>query len=1139
MTTPVCLTSASDLRVQINANGSLRRIDHRGVIVNLFPGNEMEGGPTNLYLRRRDGRNEATPLLGPRSPAHYRIREDGFTARGEWGGIRFRVALRLAQSAPAWFWHVALENVGDAPLTVDLIHAQDLALADYGAVRQNEYYVSQYLDHTPLAHAERGTVLAVRQNLSVGGRHPWAVLGSLGCATSFATDALQFHGVAGRGGDGPAGLRSDALPGRRQQHEHAMAVLQDAAVRLEPGARAARGFFGWLEPDHPAATSDEDLAFADRALALPEAAPISDDADEQDFAAPSPSLFSAGARLACRDLAESEVADRFGGELRQIEREQGQLQSFFTGANRHVVLAAKERRVLRPHGQILRTGDALVPDEASLTSTAWMSGVFHSMVTQGHVSINRFLSTTHSYLGLFRSHGLRIFIEGAAGWQLLDAPSAFEMDPNGCRWIYQHAGGRIEVRSRAGVSNHELLLEIAVVDGATCRFLVSSHVALGGDDGANAVPLRAVRDERGVALGAPPDSDVGRRFPYGCFRIDPVRGTAIEALGGDELLFADGRGRNQPFLVMVTAASRSAGFRITGHLIDSERVDSARSEAGEFEPEASRAADRERADRFWRDMTGPLRLQPVAGTPLAADIAHIQEILPWFAHDALIHYLAPRGLEQYSGGGWGTRDVCQGPVELLLSLGRCEPVRDLLLRVYRNQNADGDWPQWFMFFERERNIRPCDSHGDIVFWPVLALAQYLLASDDATFLDELVPFFHAEGDAHAEHATIWQHVERALGVVATRVIPGTQLAAYGHGDWNDSLQPVDPAMRERLCSAWTVTLQVQTLRTLAAALRQLGRGEHAPVLEATAAQVRDEFQRLLIEDGVLAGFTYFREDGGIDRLLHPSDESTGIHFRLLPMIHAILSDLFTPEQARAHVALIREHLLAPDGARLFDRPPPYYGGLQRHFQRAETSTFFGREIGIMYTHAHLRYAEAMAHQGDADALFLALRQVNPIGLREAVAPARPRQLNCYTSSSDACFTDRYDAASRYDALKAGAIEVEGGWRVYSSGAGIATQLIHGALLGLRRSRSRLVIDPVLPRSLDGLRAAIEVAGIPVEIAYAIREHGHGPTALTLNGAPLDLEVEENPYRAGGAVVSMDVLRERLVASGNLLVVKLR
>jgi len=34
---PICLTSASDLRVQIDSNGSLLRIDHRDVIVNLLP----------------------------------------------------------------------------------------------------------------------------------------------------------------------------------------------------------------------------------------------------------------------------------------------------------------------------------------------------------------------------------------------------------------------------------------------------------------------------------------------------------------------------------------------------------------------------------------------------------------------------------------------------------------------------------------------------------------------------------------------------------------------------------------------------------------------------------------------------------------------------------------------------------------------------------------------------------------------------------------------------------------------------------------------------------------------------------------------------------------------------------------------
>ena len=226
-----------------------------------------------------------------------------------------------------------------------------------------------------------------------------------------------------------------------------------------------------------------------------------------------------------------------------------------------------------------------------------------------------------------------------------------------------------------------------------------------------------------------------------------------------------------------------------------------------------------------------------------------------------MHYLSPRGLEQYSGGGWGTRDVCQGPVEMLLALGRVQPIRDLLLRVMRAQNADGDWPQWFMFFERERNIRPGDSHGDIVFWPLLVLAQYLIASGDAGVLDERVPFFDSRSPDAGELATVWQHAQRALSVIEKRVIPGTSLAAYGHGDWNDSLQPADPVMRDHLCSAWTVTLHVQTLSTLANALRAIGRADDATPLENRAKAIQQDFQRLLVADGVLAGYALF-EDGG-------------------------------------------------------------------------------------------------------------------------------------------------------------------------------------------------------------------------------------------------------------------------------------
>jgi cellobiose phosphorylase len=600
-------------------------------------------------------------------------------------------------------------------------------------------------------------------------------------------------------------------------------------------------------------------------------------------------------------------------------------------------------------------------------------------------------------------------------------------------------------------------------------------------------------------------------------------------VGGDEGLFLDGRSRSQPFVTLVIAPARSVLLRITGHLVPVPAL---------TEPAADWRSEQSNANRFWKRMVGALTIDAPTGD--ASDESHqLRDILPWFAHNAMIHYLAPRGLEQYSGGGWGTRDVCQGPVEMLLALGRWEPMRDLLVRVYKTQNPDGDWPQWFMFFDRERGIRPGDSHGDIIFWPLLALAHYMIASEDKSILDAVVPFFHPEGDNRAEKATVWGHVERALQVIAKRVIPGTSLAAYGHGDWNDSLQPVDPAMSEHLCSAWTVTLHHQMLTTLAKALRRAGRAASAESLEASARRVKNDFHRLLIADATIPGYVYFRSDGRVERLLHPSDGTTGIHYSLLAMIHAIIDDLLTPAEAAAHITIIKEHLLAVDGARLFDRPFPYQGGPQRYFQRAESSTFFGREIGIMYTHAHLRFAEAMARYGDADAFLLALRKANPIALRSVVPSARPRQANCYYSSSDAAFLDRYQALAEYEKVKTGEVPVEGGWRVYSSGAGIALRLINECLLGIRRRKSTLVLDPVIPKSLDGLRADVELSGKRVSAVYHTAELGHGPTAVTLNGKALRFHREANPYRAGGVEVSMTAVCEVLADSANVLEIRLR
>jgi cellobiose phosphorylase len=1096
------LTSRSGLSVEVTSRGAIRRFDCGSTTLNLFVGNELEGGPTNLYLRRhRGGTTELTPLLGPRSPTRFDLRQadSRLIGAGSWHGIDYTIALVLAQDAPAWFWHVRLMNTAPSQQQLDLICAHDIALAPYGLVRLNEYYVSQYVDHSPLQHPSRGCAVASRQNLPAEGRNPWCVIGSLRSATSFATDALQLHGLAMRAGEVPAGL-AKSLPGKRLQHEHSLVAIQDATVHVDAGQSISAGFFGLYRADHPGATAPADLERIDEAIALPEAVQGTIGFVPADVTTIA-TLFATAPALRTIDLDAAAVREFFPGECRHEERdEQGTLLSFFHGDDCHVVLRAKELRVLRPHGHMLRTGLHVTPDESALTSTAWMNGVFHSMLTQGHVSFNRFLSTTHSYLGLFHSHGQRLFVELDGAWHRLDVPSAFAMTAGACRWIYRHAGGEIQVRAEAHSDPHELTLAVAVTPSKPVRFLITHHVALNGDDGSGTGAV-SWRTEGGAVLVAPAaKTDLAGRFPQGSFEVAPLDGTAFQRVGGDELLFADGRSREQPYICIVTAPAASAGLRIRGHCVPDDetpiRV-------------ASQAALAPRLD-----MTAP------AAGPLSQQIARLADIVPWFAHNAFVHYLSPRGLEQYSGGGWGTRDVAQGPVELLLALGRVEPIRDLLLRVMSAQNPDGDWPQWFMFFERDRAVRAGDSHGDIVFWPVLALAQYLIASGDASVLDEQVA-----------GTTVWQHAQRALALIERRVVPGTALAAYGHGDWNDALQPADPAMREHMCSAWTVTLHYQMLLTLARALRMIGREQEATQFETRAEAVQRDFQRVLVVDGVLTGYALF-EKGGVRHLLHPSDTATGVRYSSLAMIHAILEDLLTPEQARQHLQLIDAHLRGPDGVRLFDKPMPYHGGPMRLFQRAESATFFGREIGLMYMHAHLRYAQALAHVGEADRFFHALCQANPLGIGAIVPRATLRQANCYYSSSDAAFADRYEASAEYQRVAEGRVDLDGGWRVYSSGAGIALGLIVRRFLGLSPEASALGVDPVIPPALDGLRVTTTLLGRPIEVNYSVAARGCGVSAIKLNGRKLAFERAGNPYREGAARVPIKTVTDALQVKRN-------
>lgn len=1228
------LVTPGGLRITRLQHGGLKRIDAAGVCITLFPGHEAEAPLANLWLRHHlDDRCEVLRLLGPDAllqPLQAELGNGAGTASdrlawtGRWRDVTLDLLLRAVdlQAPPAdldpdldtpvasaWYWHllltrdpaeVAATDAPDgaagppAPLSIDLVLLQDVALANYVVLRSNEHLVSHFVELTPLSHARCGRVLAVRQKLSQQGRHPWALAGSLRLGVACATDALQVLGRAHRAGDTPVALL-DGLPDERQQHEHAMVALQDDALTLAAGATATAGFFMAVWPDREAAGSgaepDHVAMLLDRPEAQPEPAFAAlrelrqlrqlQPAPRDPVAQPAPARFANAAWFEATELGDAQLLALFGSERRQAEYDDNdRLLSFFAGPQRHVVLLDKELQVLRPHGHLLRSGRHEVPDESALTSTVWMSGVFHSMVTQGRVSNNRLLSTVRGYLGQFRSHGLRLFVRLAATdapavagpWQQLGLPSAFVIQPGACFWFYRHPRGLFVVRSGVEHDPHALTLRIDTLDGPPPQWRATLHLALDGDGGLRGLPVPWRREGFGPAdrlrVMVPANSALGRRFPRGSFTIEPldVR-QPFEHLGGEGWLLADGNpdvndapagadaesgetAAGLPFVVVGAAAATVNGLRLRSALLP-QGIDA---RTGAATPESTAGA------ALAIEPGGPLpllKLAPgIADLPQRRQIEQLAEMLPWWRHDALVHYLSPRGLELRNAGEWVTREVCQGPLELMLALDNAAPVREMLLRVFAAQHADGDWPQRFDYFDHDRIDGGEASPPDLVFRPLLGLARYLLASGDESLLGE-TPSRSAAAAGAPQAGTVWQGVERALALIARRKAGGTSLVTGDMQDWSGAAKqtsaageaspaaPPDPAPIEHGCSAWLVALQYRTLRTLARALRAIDRAAAAIPIDDEAAAVRADFQRLMVVDGRVCAALLLPPGQPPRPLLRPFGEAIETSISLLAAMNVLPEDLLTPPQVRAHFDGVCDALAGVDTARLFDQPPTRRDGAAPLLAQAEGAAAIGHALALFDPHAHLRWAETLAHLGQARALLDALSLVHPVGLHERLPAASPRQSNAYYSGSGTLFGAPFNAhnearSERASPAEQNAAALEGGWRVYSSGPGIAIGIVVGRLLGLRREARQVVFDPVLAPELNGLSARVALVDgreiqLVVRLWPLVREpQGHGPQHLTIDGTELPFTREPNPYRLGGAIVDAQLLRRHLAAGARRL-----
>lgn len=1095
---------ANDVYFTFLDSGDVYEIANQSTMINQWLSNPIDGSMNNLFLRiHRENGIKSYPLLGSKSASKVIHTDNQVFWQGEAAGIQYQVTFTLTEGG-IWFWDVEMEGNNAA---IDVIYGQDMGLADKAAVRTNEAYMSQYIDHNAFNDADKGYVVCSRQNQPMSeGRFPYVQQGSLTNATGFSTDGFQFFGLSYKETDVPEVLTRENLANEIYQYEFAYTALQSAKVTLDGNAQFV--FYGIFKENHPEAVSE--LEFADEVEAAWESVQTIDISKAAHLTRVQLS-HSLGKPLETLSMTKEEIDELFPNR-HQEETSGDELLSFFTEQHEHVVLKEKELLVERPHGHILMTGGNVDNIKNVLTTTLYMYGIFNSHIVVGNTSFNKMLTNARSALNVMKTSGQRVYIEIQGEYRLLTMPSMFEMGFNYGRWYYKTNDDMIIITTHTYADSPQLQLQVRSASGKTYRYLVTNQVSMNNNEYTQ--PFKMEQNGNVLTFTAAEGSDSSDVFPDLSYRMQVSSEFEVK----DSTVFGENINADSASLAVIEL-KETAEWNITvqGHL-DGKVIPFITGEA-KLEIERYR-------EFLARTMNGFMLAQNGTATE---ELKKINALAWWYTHNMLVHYSVPHGLEQYGGAAWGTRDVCQGPTEYFLATQKYENVKDIIKTVYSHQYSDdGNWPQWFMFDNYSR-FQQEESHGDIIVWPLKVIVEYIRATNDYTILNEQLPYTEKGSfEFTLEKATLLDHVKKQLQYIKNHFLHDTYLSSYGDGDWDDTLQPANAQLKQYMASSWTVALTYQVVSHFASLL-QKENAQLADELGTMAAGIKEDFNKYMLSTETIPGFVFMEQADKPELMVHPTDTKTGIQYRLLPMTRSMIGELLTPEQAESHYHIIKERLYHPDGVRLMDRPATYKGGVSTNFKRAEQAANFGREIGLQYVHAHIRFVEAMAKLGKVDEVWNGLKKINPIGIQKDVPNAELRQSNAYFSSSDGKFNTRYEAAENFEKLRDGSAPVKGGWRIYSSGPGIyMNQLISNAL-GIRREAQDLVIDPILPTEKDGLELLFNIDGKPVTFVY---HFGKG-AGVKINDQEVASEHIANRYRDGGYRISAAEL-ERLNDSSNTI-----
>lgn len=442
----------------------------------------------------------------------------------------------------------------------------------------------------------------------------------------------------------------------------------------------------------------------------------------------------------------------------------------------------------------------------------------------------------------------------------------------------------------------------------------------------------------------------------------------------------------------------------------------------------------------------------------------------WLMYQTIVSRLWARTGFYQVGGAFGGRDQIQDAMNSLYIAS--EECKKQILNNCSHQFVEGDIQHWWHPNPKKnvhKGIR--SKYSDDLLWLPLAVAKYLMVTEDYSILEVEVPYIESVvlSDEEQERyevpnisektGTVYEHCIKAIEKSLKFGERGIPL--MGSGDWNDGMNKV--GYKGKGESIWLGWFLGTVLKNFLPICKKIGDFNRAERYEKIIENIKEA-----IEKNGWDGDWYLRAYFDDGRVLG-SKENEECRIDSIAQSWGVLSGLGNKERTKKAMEAVDRYLINEEEGMILLLSPPFdKGDLDPGYIKSYVPGV--RENGGQYTHAAAWVIGAFALMGDGEKALNLFNIINPINHTRTLIECEKYKTEPYVMAADIYGIDPHMG--------------RGGWTWYTGSSGWIYKVGLEYILGFRVEGEKLYINPCIPKEWS--RYSIEYKYLQTTYSIEVR-----------------------------------------------------